>query len=81
MQSEEPQAVSLQELNFAYPGCPPSLKGVNLDLPKGSRCLLIGANGAGEWMMISVVIVLGVSSVCVRRFGWRSGWRTSGGRG
>jgi hypothetical protein len=44
----DPQAVSLQGLNFAYPGCPPSLKDVNLDLPKGSRCLLIGANGAGE---------------------------------
>lgn len=38
----------LQELQFAYPGCQPFLKGVSLQLPKGSRTLLIGANGAGE---------------------------------
>jgi CCR4-NOT complex subunit CAF16 len=41
-------AVSLNSLSFAYPGCAPSVRDVSLDLPRGSRCLLIGANGAGE---------------------------------
>lgn len=46
--AQDVQAVSLQGLTFAYPGCAASIKDVNLDLPRGSRCLLIGANGAGE---------------------------------
>lgn len=41
-------AVRLEALNFAYPGCAPSVRDVSLDLPRGARCLLIGANGAGE---------------------------------
>ena len=46
--SQDIKAVCLNGLSFAYPGCEPSLKDINLDLPRGSRCLLIGANGAGE---------------------------------
>lgn len=47
----EPSAVSLNGLNFAYPGCKASIKDVNLEIPKGSRCLLIGANGAGQLLL------------------------------
>ena len=43
-------AVSLNDLTFSYPGCPPFVNNCSIDLPKGSRCLLIGANGAGEAM-------------------------------
>jgi ABC-type transport system involved in cytochrome bd biosynthesis fused ATPase/permease subunit len=46
--STEEQAVVLQDLQFSYPGCNAFLKGIDLQLPKGSRTLLIGANGAGE---------------------------------
>jgi hypothetical protein len=45
--AEAVSGVSLNGLTYAYPGCAPSVKGVDLDLPRGSRCLLIGANGAG----------------------------------
>lgn len=45
--SAEQQAVVLQDLQFNYPGCNAFLKGIDLQLPKGSRTLLIGANGAG----------------------------------
>ncbi len=41
--------VSVSHLQFTYPGCEPFLKDVTFPLPKGSRCLLIGANGAGSW--------------------------------
>ena len=41
--------VAVKDLQFAYPGCAPSVDGFSLDLPRGSRCLLIGANGAGEF--------------------------------
>lgn len=30
------------------PGVPPVVQDMSLDLAPGSRCLLIGANGAGE---------------------------------
>jgi CCR4-NOT complex subunit CAF16 len=46
--STEQQAVVLQDLQFSYPGCNAFLKGIDLQLPKGSRTLLIGANGAGD---------------------------------
>jgi CCR4-NOT complex subunit CAF16 len=46
-QGDGVSAVRLESLKFGYPGCAASIKGVNLDLPRGSRCLLIGANGAG----------------------------------
>lgn len=40
-------AVVLNNVQFVYPGCGPFLKDVSLELPRGSRTLLIGANGAG----------------------------------
>jgi hypothetical protein len=45
--STDQQAVVLQDLQFSYPGCNAFLRGIDLQLPKGSRTLLIGANGAG----------------------------------
>lgn len=46
--ADEP-AVQLNELRFCYPGCKVFIDGVSLELPRGSRALLIGANGAGAW--------------------------------
>jgi CCR4-NOT complex subunit CAF16 len=47
LQEQDAPAVRLDGLTYAYPGCEASVKGVSLDLPRGARCLLIGANGAG----------------------------------
>lgn len=41
-------ALAVQSLSFAYPGSPPVIADFSLRLPAGSRCLLLGANGAGE---------------------------------
>lgn len=48
-------AVSIQHLDFAYPGCSPTIQDATLDLPKGSRCLLIGANGAGKTTLLQLL--------------------------
>lgn len=46
-------ALQVEDLRFNYssiaaPDGPAVLEHVNLNLPKGSRCILVGANGAGE---------------------------------
>jgi CCR4-NOT complex subunit CAF16 len=40
-------AVAVNGLTYAYPGHSPILRDIAFDLPAGSRCLLIGGNGAG----------------------------------
>ena len=41
-----PNAIEVQNLTFGYGGsAKPVLSDLNLSLPTGSRCLLIGANG------------------------------------
>jgi ABC-type multidrug transport system fused ATPase/permease subunit len=40
-------AVSISSLSFAYPESPKVIDNVTLQLPRGARCLLVGANGAG----------------------------------
>ncbi len=47
----EPDAVVLNSLSYAYAGHRPVLSDLSLKLPRGSRCLLIGANGAGECLL------------------------------
>jgi CCR4-NOT complex subunit CAF16 len=49
------QAVQLQNLQFAYPGHARALKGVSLDLPRGSRTLLLGANAAGKTTLLQLI--------------------------
>lgn len=41
-------AVVLNTLSYAYSGHRPIVSDISLTLPKGSRCLLLGANGAGQ---------------------------------
>jgi ABC-type multidrug transport system fused ATPase/permease subunit len=44
-----PSALCCEHLTFSYPlATEPTVRDLSLDLPAGSRCLLIGANGAGE---------------------------------
>lgn len=44
---DESQAICVENLTFSYDpkSLAPTLRDLNLKLPKGSRCLLIGANG------------------------------------
>lgn len=49
-------AVVLSTLNYSYSGHRPIISDISLSLPKGSRCLLLGANGAGDMCL------------CTRRF-------------
>ena len=48
-------AVELRALRYAYPGEPPVLAGCTLGLPAGSRCLLVGENGAGKSTALQVL--------------------------
>ncbi|GAX84364.1 hypothetical protein CEUSTIGMA_g11786.t1 [Chlamydomonas eustigma] len=47
--------IALNNVTFAYPNCPPFIKEGNLKLPRGSRCLLIGANGTGKTTLLQLV--------------------------
>eukprot|EP00955_Chlamydomonas_euryale_P037799 350891-Chlamydomonas_euryale.AAC.3 len=47
--------IQLAGVSFSYPGCPPTLKDLRLEIPRGSRCLLIGANGTGKTTMLQLV--------------------------
>ena len=47
-ESSSQDAVVLNTLSYAYSGHRPIVSDISLTLPKGSRCLLLGANGAGE---------------------------------
>lgn len=43
-------AVVINSLSYAYSGHKPIISDISLTLPEGSRCLLIGANGAGTYL-------------------------------
>ena len=47
-EDSEINAVVLNSLSYAYAGYRPVLSDISLQLPRGSRCLLVGANGAGK---------------------------------
>ncbi len=47
-EQSECDAVVLNSLSYAYAGHRPVLSNISLKLPRGSRCLLVGANGAGK---------------------------------
>ncbi|KAH8555784.1 P-loop containing nucleoside triphosphate hydrolase protein [Umbelopsis sp. PMI_123] len=47
-------AVQVDSLTFGYGG-PDILKNLNLRLPRGARCLLVGANGAGKTTLLRIL--------------------------
>ena len=47
--------VVVNTLYFAYTGHKPLISDFSLRLPRGSRCLLVGANGAGSQHCLSTV--------------------------
>ena len=56
--------VVVNTLSFAYPGHKPLISDFSLRLPHGSRCLLIGANGAGAPQRLSTVCFM--QGTCIR---------------
>ena len=55
MSLESPLGIHLDSVTFSYPGQRPFIDGINLALPRGSRCLLIGANGTGKTTLLQMV--------------------------
>jgi ATPase subunit of ABC transporter with duplicated ATPase domains len=45
----------LEDVSFAYPGRPPLLAGVNLDVAYGARIALVGPNGAGKTTLLRLI--------------------------
>jgi len=50
-----PARVELRGVSFAYPGGPPVLRDVNLELPAGKRVAVVGATGSGKTTMAKLV--------------------------
>jgi CCR4-NOT complex subunit CAF16 len=48
-------AIRVRGLDFAYADGPPVLRALDLDVPAGARCLLVGANGSGKTTLLSIV--------------------------
>lgn len=48
-------AIRVRGLDFAYPDGPRVLRALDLDVPAGARCLLVGANGSGKTTLLSLV--------------------------
>jgi CCR4-NOT complex subunit CAF16 len=49
-------AICVRNLSFHYPGeARPVLSGLDLDVPAGARCLLVGANGAGKTTLLAAI--------------------------
>ena len=49
--------LAINSLSYAYPGSLPVISDLTLNLPRGSRCLLLGANGAGVTTVCLLVCV------------------------
>ncbi|EFN51694.1 hypothetical protein CHLNCDRAFT_139944 [Chlorella variabilis] len=52
---DTPDSVVVRCLSFSFPFSPPVIHDLSLELPRGSRCLLTGANGAGKTSLLQVL--------------------------
>jgi CCR4-NOT complex subunit CAF16 len=70
MASHTPVDLAVDALDFAYPGGPLVLRGLSLAVPRGARCLLVGANGSGKTTLLSMLAGRHmVADSCVRVLG------------
>jgi CCR4-NOT complex subunit CAF16 len=53
--STSSDAVALNGVQYAYPGCSPFIRECSIVVPRGSRCLLVGCNGAGKTTLLQIV--------------------------
>ncbi len=53
-----PPLIDVSGIHFGYPGRPPVLRGVDLQLFPGERLCLTGANGAGKSTLFHIVVGL-----------------------
>ncbi|PWY83047.1 P-loop containing nucleoside triphosphate hydrolase protein [Aspergillus heteromorphus CBS 117.55] len=53
--SDPSPSIEVKNLSFKFPGGAPGLTDVNLQVPAGSRTLLIGANGAGKTTLLRLL--------------------------
>jgi zinc transport system ATP-binding protein len=51
-------AVSLRDLAFSYPGGPPVLRAVDLDIPAGQFVAIAGPNGGGKTTLVRLALGL-----------------------
>jgi zinc transport system ATP-binding protein len=63
-------AVALREVSYAYPGGPPVLRDVTLEIEQGELVALAGPNGGGKTTLVRIVLGLATpSSGSVELFG------------
>jgi len=56
MVQQTPPAIDVRNLAFRYPGAPaPLWSGLDLAIPAGARCLLLGANGVGKSTLLRLI--------------------------
>lgn len=48
-------SLHLRSLRFTYPGWPPTLNGIDLDVPDGQSVFLLGTSGAGKSTLLSCI--------------------------
>lgn len=48
--------IAVKEVSFAYPGHEPTLKGINMRIPKGKMVALVGESGAGKSTFIDMIM-------------------------
>lgn len=50
--------IAVEDVHFSYPGRPPALTGINLDIEAGECVALTGANGAGKTTLTALMMGL-----------------------
>ncbi|MDQ2834673.1 MAG: ABC transporter ATP-binding protein/permease [Acidobacteriota bacterium] len=55
--------IEFRNLNFAYPGGPPVLQNVNLEIPAGSSLAIVGPTGSGKSTLVGLIPRLHDASV------------------
>ncbi|KAJ8899432.1 hypothetical protein K2173_018406 [Erythroxylum novogranatense] len=53
--NEKSNSIAVRGMQFAYDGQSPLFYDFNLDVPPGSRCLLVGANGSGKTTLLKIL--------------------------